>query len=104
MNGEWAPGGKPESPPPSPVYLHCDSPNFGKHWMREPVSFARVKLTNKTNGNGQVRGSAGVQAVIRVSRDEEESEREEEDGWSECVVERKMRVKEEERGEKKISL
>jgi hypothetical protein len=22
--------------------------------MKEPVSFAKVKLTNKTNGNGQV--------------------------------------------------
>ncbi|XP_045121249.1 T-box transcription factor T-like [Portunus trituberculatus] len=53
VNGEWAPGGKPESPPQSPVYLHCDSPNFGKHWMREPVSFARVKLTNKTSATGQ---------------------------------------------------
>ncbi|XP_053638383.2 T-box transcription factor T-like isoform X4 [Cherax quadricarinatus] len=54
VNGEWVPGGKPENPPPSPIYIHSDSPNFGSHWMKEPVSFAKVKLTNKTNGNGQI--------------------------------------------------
>ncbi|KAK4288706.1 hypothetical protein Pmani_038282 [Petrolisthes manimaculis] len=54
VNGEWVPGGKPESPPASAVYIHSDSPNFGSHWMRDPVSFAKVKLTNKTNGSGQI--------------------------------------------------
>lgn len=54
MNGEWVPGGKAEAPPPNPIYIHPESPNFGAHWMKEPVSFAKVKLTNKTNGNGQV--------------------------------------------------
>lgn len=54
MNGEWVPGGKAEVPPPNPIYMHPESPNFGAHWMKEPVSFAKVKLTNKTNGNGQV--------------------------------------------------
>jgi hypothetical protein len=54
VNGEWVPGGKAEVPPANPIYIHPESPNFGAHWMREPVSFAKVKLTNKTNGNGQV--------------------------------------------------
>ncbi|XP_042862457.1 T-box transcription factor T-like [Penaeus japonicus] len=54
VNGEWVAGGKPEVAPASAVYIHCDSPNFGNHWMKEPVSFAKVKLTNKTNGNGQI--------------------------------------------------
>jgi hypothetical protein len=54
VNGEWVPGGKAEVPPPNPIYMHPESPNFGAHWMKEPVSFAKVKLTNKTNGNGQV--------------------------------------------------
>ena len=54
VNGEWVPGGKPEPPPPCGLYLHPESPNFGAHWMKEPVSFAKVKLTNKTNGVGQV--------------------------------------------------
>lgn len=48
------PGGKAEAAPNSPIYIHPESPNFGAHWMKEPISFAKVKLTNKTNGNGQV--------------------------------------------------
>lgn len=48
------PGGKAEVPPSNAIYIHPESPNFGAHWMKEPISFAKVKLTNKTNGNGQV--------------------------------------------------
>ncbi|KAF6212521.1 hypothetical protein GE061_013044 [Apolygus lucorum] len=54
VNGEWVAGGKAELAPPNPVYVHPESPNFGAHWMKESVSFAKVKLTNKTNGNGQI--------------------------------------------------
>ncbi|XP_015283496.1 PREDICTED: brachyury protein [Gekko japonicus] len=53
VNGEWVPGGKPEPQAPSCVYIHPDSPNFGAHWMKAPVSFSKVKLTNKLNGGGQ---------------------------------------------------
>ncbi len=55
VNGEWVPGGKPEPQSPSCVYIHPDSPNFGAHWMKAPVSFSKVKLSNKLNGGGQVR-------------------------------------------------
>ena len=54
VNGEWLAGGKAEPSPPNPVYMHPDSPNFGAHWQREPVTFAKVKLTNKTKGAGQI--------------------------------------------------
>ncbi|XP_037025403.1 T-related protein isoform X3 [Bradysia coprophila] len=54
VNGEWVAGGKAEQPPSNPVYFHPESPNFGAHWMKEPISFAKVKLTNKTNGSGQI--------------------------------------------------
>uniref|UniRef100_A0A8D0GTU8 T-box transcription factor 19 n=1 Tax=Sphenodon punctatus TaxID=8508 RepID=A0A8D0GTU8_SPHPU len=54
MNGEWVPAGKPEPPSHSCVYIHPDSPNFGAHWMKAPVSFSKVKLTNKLNGSGQI--------------------------------------------------
>ncbi|XP_054260177.1 T-related protein [Macrosteles quadrilineatus] len=54
VNGEWVPGGKAEVAPPNPIYIHPESPNFGAHWMKESVSFAKVKLTNKTNGSGQI--------------------------------------------------
>lgn len=54
VNGEWVPGGKPEPHVPSCVYIHPDSPNFGAHWMKDPISFSKVKLTNKMNSGGQV--------------------------------------------------
>lgn len=63
VNGEWVPGGKAEVAPPNPIYIHPESPNFGAHWMKESVSFAKVKLTNKTNGNGQV-----INEIIQVKR------------------------------------
>lgn len=53
VNGEWIPGGKPEPQSPSGVYIHPDSPNFGSHWMKNAVSFSKVKLTNKTSSSGQ---------------------------------------------------
>lgn len=54
VNGEWAPAGKPEQPPLNAIYLHPESPNFGEHWMKDSVSFAKVKLTNHSNGTGQI--------------------------------------------------
>ncbi|CAH0557310.1 unnamed protein product [Brassicogethes aeneus] len=54
VNGEWVPGGKAEVPPSNPIYIHPESPNFGAHWTKESISFAKVKLTNKSNGNGQI--------------------------------------------------
>lgn len=54
VNGEWVPAGKPEVSSHSCVYIHPDSPNFGAHWMKAPISFSKVKLTNKLNGGGQV--------------------------------------------------
>lgn len=54
VNGEWSRGGKPEPTPNSRVYKHPDSPNFGTHWMKNPILFSKVKLTNKENNNSQV--------------------------------------------------
>ncbi|KAI5730877.1 T-related protein-like [Diaphorina citri] len=54
VNGEWVPAGKPEQPPMNAMYLHPESPNFGEHWMKDCVSFAKVKLTNHSNGSGQI--------------------------------------------------
>ncbi|XP_014670683.1 PREDICTED: brachyury protein homolog 1-like [Priapulus caudatus] len=54
VNGEWVPGGKPEPPAPNSVYIHPESPNFGAHWMKDAVSFSKVKLTNKTNCAGMI--------------------------------------------------
>ncbi|XP_045196119.1 T-box transcription factor T homolog 1-like [Mercenaria mercenaria] len=54
VNGEWVAGGKAEPSVPNCVYVHPDSPNFGSHWMKESISFSKVKLTNKLNGGGQI--------------------------------------------------
>ncbi|GCB63086.1 hypothetical protein scyTo_0004347 [Scyliorhinus torazame] len=54
VNGEWIPAGKPEPLTQGCVYIHPDSPNFGAHWMKAPISFSKVKLTNKVNTGGQV--------------------------------------------------
>ena len=55
VNGEWSRGGKPEPTQSSRVYIHPDSPNFGTHWMKNPIVFSKVKLTNKDNdSNNQV--------------------------------------------------
>lgn len=39
------------------VYMHPDSPNTGAHWMRQEISFGKLKLTNNkgaSNNSGQV--------------------------------------------------
>ena len=46
-------GGKAEPSPANAVYQHPDSPNFGTHWMKEAISFAKVKLTNKATTKGK---------------------------------------------------
>ena len=46
-------GGKAEPSPANAVYQHPDSPNFGTHWMKEAISFAKVKLTNKATTKGE---------------------------------------------------
>ena len=54
VNGDWVTCGKSEPATSDAVYVHPDSPNFGAHWMKETVSFSKVKLTNKLHGVGQV--------------------------------------------------
>ncbi|CAF94256.1 unnamed protein product [Tetraodon nigroviridis] len=64
VNGEWVPGGKPEPQGPSCVYIHPDSPNFGAHWMKAPISFSKVKLSNKLNGGGQAEANAALCQIM----------------------------------------
>lgn len=35
--------------------------------MKEPISFAKVKLTNKTNGNGQVSRTTKILTIKATS-------------------------------------
>ncbi|KAF7239798.1 T-box-containing protein TBX6L [Varanus komodoensis] len=45
---QWEVAGKAEPQPPCRTYAHPDSPALGSHWMREPVTFQKLKLTNNT--------------------------------------------------------
>lgn len=55
VNREWAPGGKSEPSSAKSLYIHPEAPNFGAHWMKDYITFAKAKLTNKpTSTDGQV--------------------------------------------------
>lgn len=43
---KWEVAGKAEPQPPYRTYLHPDSPAPGSHWMKQTVSFLKLKLTN----------------------------------------------------------
>ena len=43
---EWVVAGKAEPHMMSRVYMHPDSPATGTQWMRHPVQFQKVKVTN----------------------------------------------------------
>ena len=36
------------------MYMHPDSPNNGAHWMRQEVSFSKLKLTNNKGSTNNV--------------------------------------------------
>ncbi|KAM6042099.1 T-box transcription factor TBX21 [Chlamydotis macqueenii] len=58
QGGKWVQCGKAEgNMPGNRLYLHPDSPNTGAHWMRQEVSFGKLKLTNNkgaANNIGQM--------------------------------------------------
>ncbi|XP_035289572.1 T-box transcription factor TBX4 [Anguilla anguilla] len=45
-DNKWMPAGKAEPAMPGRLYVHPDSPATGAHWMRQLVSFQKLKLTN----------------------------------------------------------
>uniref|UniRef100_A0A7N6BDR5 T-box domain-containing protein n=1 Tax=Anabas testudineus TaxID=64144 RepID=A0A7N6BDR5_ANATE len=47
-SSKWEVAGKAEPQPPCRTYLHPDSPAPGSHWMKQSVSFLKLKLTNNT--------------------------------------------------------
>uniref|UniRef100_A0A673ITM2 T-box brain protein 1-like n=1 Tax=Sinocyclocheilus rhinocerous TaxID=307959 RepID=A0A673ITM2_9TELE len=47
QGGKWIPCGKADTNVTgNRVYMHPDSPNTGAHWMRQEISFGKLKLTN----------------------------------------------------------
>nr|XP_009674434.1 PREDICTED: T-box brain protein 1 [Struthio camelus australis] len=70
QGGKWVPCGKADTNVQgNRVYMHPDSPNTGAHWMRQEISFGKLKLTNNkgaSNNNGQVsdRKADALQALF----------------------------------------
>lgn len=60
VEGRWIPSGKAERPPANAIYVHNESPNFGAHWMKEPVNFSKLKLSNKKSEPGMVSRTISV--------------------------------------------
>ncbi|XP_061612036.1 T-box transcription factor TBX21 [Phyllopteryx taeniolatus] len=55
QGGKWVQCGKAEgNMPGNRTYVHPDSPNTGAHWMRQEVSFSKLKLTNNKGGTNNV--------------------------------------------------
>lgn len=57
-NSEWVATGKAEPHMPGRLYIHPDSPASGAHWMKQSLSFHKLKLTNNNldqNGHVSVR-------------------------------------------------
>ena len=54
-NSEWVATGKAEPHMPGRLYIHPDSPASGAHWMKQSLSFHKLKLTNNNlDQNGHV--------------------------------------------------
>ncbi|XP_036972544.1 T-box-containing protein TBX6L-like isoform X1 [Acanthopagrus latus] len=45
---QWEVAGKAEPQPPCRTYMHPDSPAPGSHWMKQSLTFLKMKLTNNT--------------------------------------------------------
>ncbi|XP_057681656.1 T-box transcription factor TBX21 [Corythoichthys intestinalis] len=55
QGGKWVQCGKAEgNMPGNRMYVHPDSPNTGAHWMRQEVSFSKLKLTNNKGGTNNL--------------------------------------------------
>nr|XP_028559456.1 T-box transcription factor TBX21 [Podarcis muralis] len=55
QGGKWVQCGKAEgNMPGNRTYMHPDSPNTGAHWMRQEISFGKLKLTNNKGASNNV--------------------------------------------------
>ena len=54
-SSKWLVAGKADSSVPGRVHIHPDSPCTGQQWMKQIVSFDKLKLTNNLmDDNGHV--------------------------------------------------
>ncbi|XP_028332218.1 T-box transcription factor TBX21 [Gouania willdenowi] len=64
QGGKWVQCGKAEgNMPGNRVYMHPDSPNTGAHWMRQEVSFSKLKLTNNKGSTNNVAQMVVLQSL-----------------------------------------
>ena len=55
-SSQWMAAGTTDSHPAPRTYIHPDSPSRGELWMRQPITFDKLKLTNHdANKKGHVR-------------------------------------------------
>ena len=51
----WVVAGRADPVSPPRIHVHPDSPASGAHWMKQPISFDKLKLTNnQLDDNGHV--------------------------------------------------
>ncbi|XP_078134747.1 T-box transcription factor TBX21 [Sander vitreus] len=66
QGGKWVQCGKAEgNMPGNRMYMHPDSPNTGAHWMRQEVSFSKLKLTNNKGSTNNVAQMIVLQSLHR---------------------------------------
>ena len=52
---EWVVAGKADPPVQGRLYIHPDSPCMGREWVKQPISFQKMKLTNNNlDQNGYI--------------------------------------------------
>ncbi|NWW11240.1 TBX4 factor, partial [Oreocharis arfaki] len=76
-DNKWMVAGKAEPAMPGRLYVHPDSPATGAHWMRQLVSFQKLKLTNNhldpfghgSSGLGSSRPTSSALLLLRFWSD-----------------------------------
>ncbi|KAM5135384.1 T-box transcription factor TBX21 [Mantella aurantiaca] len=64
QGGKWIQCGKAEgNMPGNRIYHHPDSPNTGAHWMRQEVTFSKLKLTNNKGASSNVTQMVVLQSL-----------------------------------------
>ena len=54
-SSSWVVAGKGDPSAPPRIHIHQDSPAKGSHWMKQVISFDKLKLTNnQLDDNGHV--------------------------------------------------
>lgn len=68
-SSKWMVAGNADSPVPPRAYIHPDSLASGDTWMRQVVSFDKLKLTNnELDDQGHVRPAAGPFCLLTCCR------------------------------------